>query len=212
VVATTISGALSVGDGMQAGLARLAVERLGRIDAAVIAAEFFTANLAMSLTAEAGGPRHAVPATRLEIEVTETVLLDRSIARIGHTLEALRAMGCTLAMDDFGIGYASLSHLTAFPVDRIKIDRGFTRAIDSEGDRGLIARTLIGLGRGLGLEVIAEGVETESQRSFLVVHGCTAVQGYLLARPMLAEEALPWLRGQQQRCAFPPRPRARESL
>ncbi len=156
--------------------------------------------------------RHAVPATRLEIEVTETVLLDRSIARIGHTLEAVRAMGCTLAMDDFGTGYASLSHLTSFPVDRIKIDRGFTRAIDSDGDRGLIARTLIGLGRGLGLEVIAEGVETESQRSFLVVHGCTAVQGYLLARPMLADEALPWLRGQQQRCAFPPRPRARESL
>ncbi|WP_313671005.1 EAL domain-containing protein [Sandarakinorhabdus sp.] len=156
--------------------------------------------------------RHAVPATRLEIEVTETVLLDRSIARIGHTLEALRAMGCTLAMDDFGTGYASLSHLTAFPVDRIKIDRGFTRAIDSDGDRGLIARTLIGLGRGLGLEVIAEGVETESQRRFLVVHGCTAVQGYLLARPMLADEALPWLRGQQQRRAFPPRPRARESL
>ncbi|WP_273463714.1 putative bifunctional diguanylate cyclase/phosphodiesterase, partial [Sandarakinorhabdus limnophila] len=146
--------------------------------------------------------RHAVPATRLEIEVTETVLLDRSIARIGHTL----------AMDDFGTGYASLSHLTSFPVDRIKIDRGFTRAIDSDGDRGLIARTLIGLGRGLGLEVIAEGVETESQRSFLVVHGCTAVQGYLLARPMLADEALPWLRGQQERCAFPPRPRARESL
>jgi predicted signal transduction protein with EAL and GGDEF domain len=156
--------------------------------------------------------RHAVPATRLEIEVTETVLLDRSIARIGHTLEALRAMGCTLAMDDFGTGYASLSHLTSFPVDRIKIDRGFPRAIDSDGDRGLIARTLIGLGRGLGLEVIAEGMETESQRSFLVVHGCTAVQGYLLARPMLADEALPWLRGQQQRCAFPPRPRARESL
>ena len=146
--------------------------------------------------------RHSVPATRLEIEVAETVLLDRSIARIGHTL----------AMDDFGTGYASLSHLTSFPVDRIKIDRGFTRAIDSDGDRGLIARTLIGLGRGLGLEVIAEGVETESQRSFLVVHGCTAVQGYLLARPMLADEALPWLRGQQQRCAFPPRPRARESL
>jgi EAL domain-containing protein (putative c-di-GMP-specific phosphodiesterase class I) len=121
-------------------------------------------------------------------------------------------MGCTLAMDDFGTGYASLSHLTSFPLDRIKIDRGFTRAIDSDGDRGLIARTLIGLGRGLGLEVIAEGVETESQRSFLVVHGCTAVQGYLLARPMLADEALPWLRGQQQRCAFPPRPRARESL
>jgi diguanylate cyclase (GGDEF)-like protein len=144
--------------------------------------------------------RHAVPATRLEIEVTETVLLDRSIARIGHTLEVLRAMGCTLAMDDFGTGYASLSHLTSFPVDRIKIDRGFTRAIDSDGDRGLIARTLIGLGRGLGLEVIAEGVETESQQRFLFAHGCTAVQGYLFARPMLAQEALPWL-AQHQRQA-----------
>ena len=148
--------------------------------------------------------RHQLPPTRLEIEVTETVLLDRSIARIGHTLEALRAMGCTLAMDDFGTGYASLSHLTSFPVDRIKIDRGFTSAIDSDGDRGLIARTLIGLGRGLGLEVIAEGVETESQRSFLVAHGCTAVQGYLFARPMLAGEALPWL-DRHQRLAGRPR-------
>ncbi len=137
--------------------------------------------------------RHGLPANRLEIEVTETVLLDRSIARIGHTLEALRAMGCTLAMDDFGTGYASLSHLTSFPVDRIKIDRSFTTAIDSEGDHGLIARTLIGLGRGLGLEVIAEGVETDNQRAFLLVHGCTGMQGYLLARPMLADEALPWL-------------------
>jgi len=143
--------------------------------------------------------RHGLPAKRLEIEVTETVLLDRSIARIGHTLEALRAMGCTLAMDDFGTGYASLSHLTSFPVDRIKIDRSFTSAIDSEGDHGLIARTLIGLGRGLGLEVIAEGVETENQRAFLLVHGCTAAQGYLFARPMLAEEALPWLAQHEQR-------------
>ena len=143
--------------------------------------------------------RHRLPASRLEIEVTETVLLDRSIARIGHTLEALRAMGCTLAMDDFGTGYASLSHLTSFPVDRIKIDRSFTGAIGSEGDHGLIARTLIGLGRGLGLEVIAEGVETESQRSFLIAHGCTAVQGYLFARPMLAEAALSWLAQHQCR-------------
>jgi diguanylate cyclase (GGDEF)-like protein/PAS domain S-box-containing protein len=141
--------------------------------------------------------RHGVPASRLEVEVTETVLLDRSIARIGQALEALRAMGCSLAMDDFGTGYASLSHLTSFPVDRIKVDKGFTRAIDSETDRGLIARTLIQLGRGLGLEVIAEGVETPSQRAFLLAHGCTAIQGYLFARPMMAEEALPWLKRHQ---------------
>lgn len=137
--------------------------------------------------------QHDVPASRLELEVTESVLLDRSIARIGQTLHALRDMGCSLAMDDFGTGYASLSHLTSFPVDRIKIDRSFTSAIDAQGNRGLIARTLIGLGRGLGLDVIAEGVETETQRAFLLAHGCTAIQGYLFARPMLAAEALPWL-------------------
>jgi diguanylate cyclase (GGDEF)-like protein/PAS domain S-box-containing protein len=142
--------------------------------------------------------RHGIPAARLEVEVTETVLLDRSIARIGQALEALRAMGCTLAMDDFGTGYASLSHLTSFPVDRIKVDKSFTRAIDHDGDRGLIARTLIQLGRGLGLEVIAEGVETLSQRAFLLAHGCTAIQGYLFANPMLAGEALPWLTRQQR--------------
>jgi diguanylate cyclase (GGDEF)-like protein len=142
---------------------------------------------------------HGVPPTRLELEVTEGVLLDRSIIRIGQTLHALRDMGCSLALDDFGTGYASLSHLTSFPVDRIKIDRSFTSAIDAEGDRGLIARTLIGLGRGLGLDVIAEGVETETQRAFLQAHGCTAIQGYLLARPMLAADALPWLAQLQRR-------------
>lgn len=141
--------------------------------------------------------RHGIDPGRLEVEVTETVLLDRSIARIGQTLEALRALGCSLAMDDFGTGYASLSHLTSFPVDRLKVDKSFTRAIDSEGDKGLIARTLIQLGRGLGLEVIAEGVETPSQRDFLVTHGCTAIQGYLFSRPMLAGEAAAWL-GRQQ--------------
>jgi EAL domain-containing protein (putative c-di-GMP-specific phosphodiesterase class I) len=160
--------------------------------------------------------RHGVPAQRVEVEVTETVLLDRSIARIGQALEALRAMGCSLAMDDFGTGYASLSHLTSFPVDRIKVDQSFTRAIDSDGDRGLIARTLIGLGRGLGLEVIAEGVETQSQRAFLVAHGCTAIQGFLYAQPMLPEAALPWLRRQPRpqlhREKLHPRTRARASL
>jgi diguanylate cyclase (GGDEF)-like protein len=161
--------------------------------------------------------RHRIAPQRLEIEVTETVLLDRSIARIGSALEALRALGCSLAMDDFGTGYASLSHLTSFPVDRIKVDRSFTSAIDSDGDKGLIARTLIGLGHGLGLEVIAEGVETVSQRDFLVAHGCTAIQGYLYARPMLAEDALPWLRTQQRPhpqlgVQLPPRARTRASL
>jgi len=180
------------------------------VSTAQLLAEDFLENMRRALV------RHGVPAQRVEVEVTETVLLDRSIARIGQALEALRAMGCSLAMDDFGTGYASLSHLTSFPVDRIKVDQSFTRAIDSDGDRGLIARTLIGLGRGLGLEVIAEGVETQSQRAFLVAHGCTAIQGFLYAQPMLPEAALPWLRRQPRpqlhREKLHPRTRARASL
>ncbi|MEI6484954.1 MAG: EAL domain-containing protein [Sphingomonadales bacterium] len=193
---------------MEAALAGFAAMLAAGLDPGHLAVNVTTAQLLADDFVESvrrALARHGVPAGRLEIEVTETVLLDRSIVRIGSTLEALRAMGCSLAMDDFGTGYASLSHLTTFPVDRIKIDRSFTSAIDCDGDRGLIARTLIGLGRGLGLEVIAEGVETESQRSFLVAHGCTAIQGYLFARPMLAAAALPWLRTRQKKSRWPGR-------
>lgn len=143
--------------------------------------------------------RHGVAPGQLEVEVTESVLLDRAIGRIGQVLAALRELGVRLAMDDFGTGYASLSHLTTFPVDCIKIDACFTRAIDQPGNRGLIARTIISLGRGLGLDVIAEGVETEAQRAFLTMNGCTAIQGWLVARPMLPDAAMDWLRGRHRR-------------
>jgi diguanylate cyclase (GGDEF)-like protein/PAS domain S-box-containing protein len=141
--------------------------------------------------------RHRLRPDQLEIEVTETVLLDRSVTRIVNTLAALRAMGVSLALDDFGTGYASLSSLTAFPVDRIKIDASFTRAIGSGGDKGLIARTIINLGRGLGLDVIAEGVETEEQLAFLTANDCTMVQGYLLSQPLFPDAAAAWLRARQ---------------
>ena len=144
--------------------------------------------------------RHGLPPQAMEIEVTETVLLDRSATRIVQTLAALRENGISLSLDDFGTGYASLSSLTAFRVDRIKIDASFTRAIGMRGDKGLIARTIINLGRGLGLEVIAEGVETPEQMAFLQRNGCTAVQGYLLAAPMMPDTAQAWLQNR-------PRPR-----
>jgi diguanylate cyclase (GGDEF)-like protein/PAS domain S-box-containing protein len=147
--------------------------------------------------------RHKLPPACMEIEVTETVLLDRSVTRIVQTLAALRAQGISLSLDDFGTGYASLSSLTAFRVDRIKIDASFTRAIGLAGDQGVIARTIINLGRGLGLEVIAEGVETDDQLAFLANNGCDAVQGYLIASPMLPDAAQAWL---EQR----PRPRNRK--
>ncbi len=161
--------------------------------------------------------RHGVPASALEIEITETVLLDRSVSRIGETLESLRARGVSLSLDDFGTGYASLSHLTSFPVDRIKIDKRFTQGIDqagkggrSGGDRGLIARSIIGLGLGLGLDVVAEGVETKAQRDFLAANGCTAIQGYWLAPPMFPDHLATWLAARQQPAAPEmPRPRRR---
>jgi diguanylate cyclase (GGDEF)-like protein len=150
-----------------------------------------------------GLARHQVPPQRLEVEVTETVLLDRSIARIGQTLASLRGLGVRLALDDFGTGYAALSHLGMFKVDRIKIDKSFVDAIDGPlGDGpvepGLIARTLIALGHGMGLEVIAEGVETPAQQAFLAVHRCDAIQGYLIGHPMLPNDALAWLRQQRR--------------
>lgn len=137
--------------------------------------------------------RHGLRPAALEIEITETVLLDRSVSRIANTLDTLRDRGVSLSLDDFGTGYASLSHITTFPVDRIKIDKSFTQGIISSGERGLIARSIIGLGRGLGLAVVAEGVETERQKSFLKAHGCTTIQGYLLSPPMLPDAAIAWL-------------------
>jgi diguanylate cyclase (GGDEF)-like protein len=148
--------------------------------------------------------QHGVRPTTLEIEITETVLLDRSVQRIADTLDALRSRGISLSLDDFGTGYASLSHITAFPVDRIKIDKSFTQGIISSGERGLIARSIIGLGRGLGLGVVAEGVETERQKSFLKAHGCSSIQGYLLAPPMLADAAETWLRARHATAALNP--------
>ncbi|MBX9594651.1 MAG: EAL domain-containing protein, partial [Roseomonas sp.] len=110
--------------------------------------------------------RHGVPAHRLELELTETTLLDRSAERIVHVLRELKRMGVSIALDDFGTGYASLSHLTQFHVDRLKIDRRFVRDIGEGGAPSPIARTIIGLAHGLGLEVVAEGVENAAQLQY----------------------------------------------
>ena len=91
-------------------------------------------------------------------------------------------------MDDFGTGYSSLSYLSRLPLDQLKIDRSFVSRLPEDGNDATVAQTIIGMGRGLNLEVIAEGVETEEQRAFLQQHGCDAFQGYLIARPLpLAE-------------------------
>jgi diguanylate cyclase (GGDEF)-like protein/PAS domain S-box-containing protein len=131
-----------------------------------------------------------LPPERLEIEVTETALI-RDPNRALQTLQKLKAIGVNVAMDDFGTGYSSLSNLRAFPFDKIKIDRSFIHAVHANPQAAAIVRAVLGLGRGLGLPVIAEGVETSEELDFLGMEGCTEAQGYLFGRPAPIGEFVP---------------------
>jgi diguanylate cyclase len=123
-----------------------------------------------------------LPPRRLEIEITETALV-RDFNRALAMLRQIKGLGVAIAMDDFGTGYSSLSNLRAFPFDRIKIDRSFIKSVNSNGQAATIVRAVLGLGRGLGLPVLAEGVETGEELQFLKDEMCDEVQGYLLGRP-----------------------------
>ena len=123
-----------------------------------------------------------LPGKRLEIEITETALV-RDLNRTLATLRQVKALGVEIAMDDFGTGYSSLSNLRAFPFDRIKIDRSFIKSVHSNQQAATIVRAVLGLGKGLGLPVIAEGVETNEELRFLQEESCDEVQGYLLGKP-----------------------------
>ncbi len=124
---------------------------------------------------------------RLELEITETALI-RDPIRALTTLRQLKLLGISIAMDDFGTGYSSLSNLRSFPFDRIKIDGSFIKSVDSNDQAAAIVRSVLGLGRGLGLPVIAEGVETEAEMLFLQKERCEAIQGYLVGRPVPIEQ------------------------
>ncbi len=123
-----------------------------------------------------------LPAKRLEIEITETALV-RDLNRTLATLRQVKALGVEIAMDDFGTGYSSLSNLRAFPFDRIKIDRSFIKQVHTNQQAATIVRAVLGLGKGLGLPVIAEGVENDDELRFLQEESCDEVQGYLFGRP-----------------------------
>jgi diguanylate cyclase (GGDEF)-like protein len=123
----------------------------------------------------------------LEIEITESVLMDQSEAGI-RTLRQLREIGVRLVLDDFGTGYSSLSYLKHLPLDTIKIDRSFVAGIDGEADRSIVD-AVIALAHGLRISVVAEGIETEAQFEQLRRMGCDVGQGYLFARPLVAVEA-----------------------
>ena len=130
-----------------------------------------------------------VAAHRLCIEITESAVLDEVETAIA-TLEALRSLGVRLAIDDFGTGYSSLSYLRRLPVDIVKIDRSFTSEIGNDGSNLTIIAGIIGLARGLGLDVIAEGVETVRQRDTLRELGCTFGQGFLFSPPIALDDLL----------------------
>jgi EAL domain-containing protein (putative c-di-GMP-specific phosphodiesterase class I) len=118
-------------------------------------------------------------------------------------LEELAAMGIRLSIDDFGTGYSSLAYLKRLPVAEIKIDRSFVMTMDIDEDDATIVRSTIELGRNLGLEVVAEGVETEATLDRLRALGCTLAQGYHLSRPVPAEELEAWLERRRRAPEYP---------
>jgi diguanylate cyclase (GGDEF)-like protein/PAS domain S-box-containing protein len=119
---------------------------------------------------------------RLELEITETLVLEKS-SQVLATLHALRALGVRISMDDFGTGYSSLSYLRSFPFDKIKIDQSFIRDLAADHEAQAIVRSIISLGKGLGVTITAEGVETEAEFRCLRHEGCHEGQGYLFSRP-----------------------------
>jgi EAL domain-containing protein (putative c-di-GMP-specific phosphodiesterase class I) len=122
----------------------------------------------------------------IRFEVTESALMENAAQTVGH-LSRIRELGFVLSIDDFGTGYSSLNYLKQFPVDHLKIDRGFVRDLASDKNDAAIVLAIISLAHSLGLSVVAEGVETEFQSQFLRGHGCDYLQGNLLGRPASAE-------------------------
>jgi diguanylate cyclase (GGDEF)-like protein/PAS domain S-box-containing protein len=133
--------------------------------------------------------KYGVSPGRVELEITETTLM-MDAARTLPLLDELRAMGVHLSIDDFGTGYSSLSALQQFPIGTLKIDQSFVRNAATDPDDATIVRTIIEMGRSLGLQVLAEGIETEEQRAFLLHSGCQYGQGRLFGEPMTADEFL----------------------
>jgi diguanylate cyclase (GGDEF)-like protein/PAS domain S-box-containing protein len=125
---------------------------------------------------------HGVDPTRLKLELTESLVLD-NIHECIAKMQELREVGVTFSMDDFGTGYSSLSYLTQLPLDQLKIDQSFVHHMNETHSDAVIVQTIIGMSHNLGIEVLAEGVETQEQHDFLEKHGCDHYQGYLFDRP-----------------------------
>jgi diguanylate cyclase (GGDEF)-like protein/PAS domain S-box-containing protein len=141
-----------------------------------------------------------LPPNRLELEITESVLLGETDANLA-TLHQLRKIGVSISMDDFGTGYSSLSYLRCFPFDKIKIDRSFVKELSERPDCVAIIRAVAGLGLSLGIATTAEGIETTEQLERVRAEGCTEVQGYLFSPPRPASELGEFIRTEPMKAA-----------
>jgi EAL domain-containing protein (putative c-di-GMP-specific phosphodiesterase class I) len=127
------------------------------------------------------------------LEITEGVLLEAT-DRVNAVLDAIRGMGFKTALDDFGTGYSSLSYLCNFKFDKIKIDRSFISSIAKIDSSRTIIKSVVTLGRGLGMDIVAEGVETEFEAVMMTHFGCTELQGYFFSKPLPADQMVALLR------------------
>ena len=139
---------------------------------------------------------YRLPPRSLELEVTETGLME-DISTAAQHLLSLRRSGALIAIDDFGTGYSSLSYLKSLPLDKIKIDKSFVQDLFTDEDDATIVRAIIQLARSLGMQVIAEGVETSEQEAYIIAQGCDEGQGYLYSKPLPARELVQYLKQAQ---------------
>lgn len=138
--------------------------------------------------------RSGMPPGRLVIEITESLLMERSDA-VRRSLAAIRALGVRIALDDFGTGYSALSYLSDIEFDKLKIDRSFVTALEAGSPRAIVVDSIVKLGRRLGKEIVVEGIETEAERQLMTEIGCQVGQGFLLGRPMSSDDIEALVRG-----------------
>jgi EAL domain-containing protein (putative c-di-GMP-specific phosphodiesterase class I) len=160
----------------EAGRWRQPLKLSVNLSPAQIAQTNITEVIASALTTAKLDPR------RLDLEVTEGLLVGDPDGTLA-ALRRVKALGVGIAMDDFGTGFSSLAYFRAFPFDEVKIDRSFIEQVTISRESLAIVRAVIGLGKGLGMSIIAEGVETEAQMQLLLAEGCDKIQGYLVGMP-----------------------------
>jgi diguanylate cyclase (GGDEF)-like protein len=158
--------------------------RVPRISVNVSGVQFRTQQLTRTVAGILSAT--GVDARYIALELTESALMDDAPTNV-RTLHELKELGLALAIDDFGTGYSSLSYLKRFPLDELKIDRSFISGVDTDPDNHAIVAAIIGLAHGLGLTVVAEGVETQAQLAVLKLRGCDECQGFLFSKPILPD-------------------------